>query len=195
MLKEGCMASYSDQPEMATEFRFTRMMAEQAARARLTLDDDQLSLDRSPGCFGPAAVVRGWYAAGAVRLGADRAGEKFILDHFFASLPLRRPAAGPFSSLLPRATSAAECPSAPDLQAVMRQMTSGCRLLCFDEFHLHDPGDAMLIKVLLAHLFQRGIVLLATSNYPPEMLLPNPLYHDRFLPSIALIRAHWRSSR
>lgn len=44
MLKEGCMASYSDQPEMATEFRFTRVMAEQAARARLTLDDDQLSL-------------------------------------------------------------------------------------------------------------------------------------------------------
>jgi cell division protein ZapE len=43
---------------------------------------------------------------------------------------------------------------------------------------------------LLEHLFQRGIVLLATSNYPPEMLLPNPLYHDRFLPSIALIRAH-----
>jgi cell division protein ZapE len=69
-------------------------------------------------------------------------------------------------------------------------MTSGCRLLCFDEFHLHDPGDAMLIKVLLEHLFQHGIVLLATSNYPPEMLLPNPLYHDRFLPSIALIRAH-----
>lgn len=55
---------------------------------------------------------------------------------------------------------------------------------------LHDPGDAMLIKALLEHLFQHGIVLLATSNYPPEMLLPNPLYHDRFLPSIALIRAH-----
>lgn len=81
-------------------------------------------------------------------------------------------------------------PGAPDLQTVMRQMTSGCRLLCFDEFHLHDPGDAMLIKALLEHLFQHGIVLLATSNYPPEMLLPNPLYHDRFLPSIALIRAH-----
>jgi cell division protein ZapE len=48
----------------------------------------------------------------------------------------------------------------------------------------------MLMKALLEHLFQRGIVLLATSNYPPEMLLPNPLYHDRFLPSIALIRAH-----
>ena len=44
MLKDGCVASYADQPEMATEDRFTRVMAEQAARARLTLDDDQLSL-------------------------------------------------------------------------------------------------------------------------------------------------------
>ncbi|MBZ7529789.1 cell division protein ZapE, partial [Klebsiella variicola] len=44
MLKDGYVASHADQPEMATEFRFTRVMAEQAARARLTLDDDQLSL-------------------------------------------------------------------------------------------------------------------------------------------------------
>ncbi|MFP0511640.1 cell division protein ZapE, partial [Klebsiella variicola] len=102
-----------------------------------------------------------------------RTGRRVHFPHFFRELHQRLNA-----------------PGAPDLQAVMRQMTSGCRLLCFDEFHLHDPGDAMLIKVLLEHLFQRGIVLLATSNYPPEMLLPNPLYHDRFLPSIALIRAH-----
>jgi len=69
-------------------------------------------------------------------------------------------------------------------------MTDGCRLLCFDEFHLHDPGDAMLVKALLTLLFQRGIILLATSNYPPDQLLANPLYHDRFVPSIALIKQH-----
>lgn len=53
-----------------------------------------------------------------------------------------------------------------------------------------DYPDGRSFTAKLEHLFQHGIVLLATSNYPPEMLLPNPLYHDRFLPSIALIRAH-----
>ena len=94
--------------------------------------------------------------------------------------PACRSPPGPFSSLFRELHQRLNAPGAPDLQTVMRQMTSGCRLLCFDEFHLHDPGDAMLIKALLEHLFQHGIVLLATSNYPPEMLLPNPLYHDRF---------------
>lgn len=107
-------------------------------------------------------------------------GEKFYPRPLFASLPLAARRRVHFHHFFRELHQRLNAPGAPDLQAVMRQMTSGCRLLCFDEFHLHDPGDAMLIKVLLAHLFQRGIVLLATSNYPPEMLLPNPLYHDRF---------------
>ena len=48
----------------------------------------------------------------------------------------------------------------------------------------------MLVKALLTLLFQRGIILLATSNYPPDQLLANPLYHERFVPSIALIKQH-----
>ncbi|HVK23572.1 MAG TPA: cell division protein ZapE [Actinokineospora sp.] len=62
-----------------------------------------------------------------------------------------------------------------------------CRLLCFDEFHLHDPGDAMLVAALLKALFARGVVLLTTSNYPPSGLLPNPLYHHLAEPMIDLI--------
>lgn len=44
MLKNGCVPSESGPTEVTADFRFTRVMAEQAARARLTLDDDQLSL-------------------------------------------------------------------------------------------------------------------------------------------------------
>lgn len=190
MLKEGCMASYSDQPEMATEFRFTRVMAEQAARARLTLDDDQLSLIARLDALGQQLLSAAGTPQGLYVWGRTGRGKSFILDHFFASLPLAARRRVHFHHFFRELHQRLNAPGAPDLQAVMRQMTSGCRLLCFDEFHLHDPGDAMLIKVLLEHLFQRGIVLLATSNYPPEMLLPNPLYHDRFLPSIALVRAH-----
>lgn len=58
------------------------------------------------------------------------------------------------------------------------------RLLCFDEFHVHDVGDAMLITRLLDALFARHVTLVLTSNYPPPDLLPNPLFHEKFLPAI-----------
>jgi len=64
----------------------------------------------------------------------------------------------------------------PDALAVtLDELLQDCRVLCFDEFHVHDIGDAMLITRLFKALFRRGIVLLVTSNYPPEGLLPNPL--------------------
>jgi cell division protein ZapE len=75
------------------------------------------------------------------------------------------------------------------LERTLDDLLSGCRLLCFDEFHVHDIGDAMLIRRLFAALFSRGVLLAVTSNYPPEGLLPNPLYHERFLPVIRLIEA------
>ncbi len=79
---------------------------------------------------------------------------------------------------------------APDaLGQTLDELLKDCRLLCFDEFHVHDIGDAMLINRLFKALFQRGVLLLVTSNYPPEGLLPNPLYHARFKPVIDLINA------
>ncbi|WP_263262329.1 cell division protein ZapE [Pseudomonas entomophila] len=75
------------------------------------------------------------------------------------------------------------------LERTLDELLSGCRLLCFDEFHVHDIGDAMLIRRLFAALFARGVLLIVTSNYSPEGLLPNPLYHERFLPVIRLIEA------
>lgn len=190
MLNNGCVPSESGPTEVTADFRFTRVMAEQAARARLTLDDDQLSLIARLDALGQQLVSTTGRPQGVYVWGRTGRGKSFILDHFFASLPLAARRRVHFHHFFRELHQRLNAPGAPDLQTVMRQMTSGCRLLCFDEFHLHDPGDAMLIKALLEHLFQHGIVLLATSNYPPEMLLPNPLYHDRFLPSIALIRAH-----
>ncbi|HHC3194279.1 TPA: MgtC family protein [Klebsiella pneumoniae] len=174
---------------IAQQQRFT-LQGLQSARARLTLDDDQLSLIARLDALGQQLVSTTGRPQGVYVWGRTGRGKSFILDHFFASLPLAARRRVHFHHFFRELHQRLNAPGAPDLQTVMRQMTSGCRLLCFDEFHLHDPGDAMLIKALLEHLFQHGIVLLATSNYPPEMLLPNPLYHDRFLPSIALIRAH-----
>ncbi|HCU1984787.1 TPA: cell division protein ZapE [Pseudomonas aeruginosa] len=76
----------------------------------------------------------------------------------------------------------------PDaLGGALDELLGDCRLLCFDEFHVHDIGDAMLITRLFRELFRRKITLVCTSNYAPRQLLPNPLYHERFLPAIRLI--------
>ena len=70
-----------------------------------------------------------------------------------------------------------------------------CRLLCFDEFHVHDIGDGTLIARMLDTLFARGTALVVTSNYPPDGLLPNPLFHEKFEPTIEVLKAHLREIR
>lgn len=73
------------------------------------------------------------------------------------------------------------------LGVTLDELLGDCRVLCFDEFHVHDIGDAMLLRRLFNALFERRILVLLTSNYAPAQLLPNPLYHERFLPVIELI--------
>lgn len=73
------------------------------------------------------------------------------------------------------------------LGLTLDELLGDCRVLCFDEFHVHDIGDAMLLTRLYKALFARDIFVLVTSNYPPRGLLPNPLYHQRFEPVIRLI--------
>ncbi len=192
MLNNGCVPSESGPTEVTADFLsfYPRDGRGAGGAGRVsTPDDDQPSLIARLDAPRSAVASTTGRPQGYV-WGRTGRGKSFIFDHFFASLPLAARRRVHFHHFFRELHQRLNAPGAPDLQTVMRQMTSGCRLLCFDEFHLHDPGDAMLIKALLEHLFQHGIVLLATSNYPPEMLLPNPLYHDRFLPSIALIRAH-----
>lgn len=62
-------------------------------------------------------------------------------------------------------------------------------LLVFDEFHLHDPADALLLTKLLQHAAERGVRVVATSNYSPDELLPDPVFHDMAEPAIRLIGA------
>jgi AFG1-like ATPase len=69
-------------------------------------------------------------------------------------------------------------------------LLGGVNLLYFDEFHVHDSGDAVLISRVLEAVFARGITLLATSNYHPADLLPSPAFHDLIEPAIALLETH-----
>lgn len=76
------------------------------------------------------------------------------------------------------------------LTAAFDALVGGCRLLYFDEFHVHDPGDAILLTRVLEYLFERRVVVLATSNYAPQELMPHPGWHHLFQPAITLIVEH-----
>lgn len=118
-------------------------------------------------------------------------GKSWLLDGFFQALPMAEKQRVHFHDFFTRLHRGMFQHREQDdaLGITLDELLDGCRVLCFDEFHVHDIGDAMLISRLFKALFQRGVLVLVTSNYPPEGLLPNPLYHERFKPVIDLIAA------
>lgn len=82
-------------------------------------------------------------------------------------------------------------PSEDRLGDVARAWLEGVELLCFDEFHVHDIADAFLIGRFLETALALGTRIVLTSNYSPTNLLPDPEFHARFEPTIALIEQHF----
>jgi cell division protein ZapE len=70
---------------------------------------------------------------------------------------------------------------------VAKRIAKKYRLICFDEFHISDVADAMIMYNLLSALFDNGVSFIMTSNYDPKLLYPDGLHRDRILPTIALL--------
>jgi cell division protein ZapE len=75
------------------------------------------------------------------------------------------------------------------LQALGKRMAKRTDVLCFDEFHVADVTDAMILHRLLQALFDNGVSMVTTSNFHPDDLYPNGLHRDRILPAIELLKS------
>jgi len=74
------------------------------------------------------------------------------------------------------------------LETIATEIAHDLRLLAFDEFHVSDIADAMILARLLELLIEKGVVLVLTSNYKPDDLYPNGLQRSRFLPAIEVLK-------
>ncbi|WP_369789131.1 cell division protein ZapE [Rouxiella sp. WC2420] len=179
---------------------FQRRMDEKATENQFVLDEHQRhviarldNLMKSGLTVKKSLLKKSKPLGGGVYIwGKVGRGKSFIVDSFFSAAPIKKKRRVHFHDFLRDLHRGMNNPQSADnsIDAVLGAQLGDCQLVCFDELHLHDIGDAMLMKSLLELIVKRGIVLVATSNYPPEQLLSNPLYHARFEPSIKLIRQY-----
>ncbi|EGD54000.1 hypothetical protein SCNU_16054 [Gordonia neofelifaecis NRRL B-59395] len=73
------------------------------------------------------------------------------------------------------------------LPLAVARLVDGVAVLCLDEFTVHDPADGVFLDRVLRELDRRGVRVVATSNRAPAELMPNPLFHPGFEPTIDVI--------
>ncbi|MGX1808935.1 cell division protein ZapE [Nocardia sp. NPDC055321] len=120
--------------------------------------------------------------------GGPGRGKTMLMDRFLADVDPKRARRFHFHGFYARLHAAIH--DYGDVDAAALALLGDADLICFDEFHVHDSGDARLVIRLLEVLFARPITLVLTSNYAPRDLLPNPLFHSMFEPTIDLILEH-----
>lgn len=129
-------------------------------------------------------VPRGVYMYGGVGRG-----KSFLMDCFFNAVPIKRKVRLHFHEFMREVHR-----ELADLQGTVNpldvlgaRISKRFKLICFDEFHVADITDAMILHRLLQSLFDNGVGLVTTSNFKPDELYPDGLHRDRILPAIALL--------
>lgn len=133
------------------------------------------------------SIPRGVYMYGGVGRG-----KSFLMDCFFQAVPLTRKTRLHFHEFMREVhRELQELKGIADpLEELGKRIARRFRLICFDEFHVADVTDAMILHRLLDSLFRNRVSIVTTSNFKPDELYPNGLHRDRILPAIELLKAH-----
>lgn len=139
----------------------------------------------------PEGTPEGLYLVGAVGRG-----KSMLMDLFFATADVPRKQRLHFHQFMQNchrrihAWKKQHGDTADPIAPLADGIAAEAALLCFDEFQVHDIVDAMILGRLFEALFQRGTVVVATSNTAPDDLFKGKPGRDAFLPFIALIKQH-----
>ncbi len=138
--------------------------------------------------------IRGLYIYGEVGRG-----KTMLMDLFFDVIPVAQKRRAHFHEfmldvheriyLIRQKMKFGEHAGADPIELVAEQLAAEAWLLCFDEFHVTDIADAMILGRLFARLFERDLVVVATANIPPDELYKDGLNRALFLPFIAMLNA------
>lgn len=116
-------------------------------------------------------------------------GKSFLMDCFYEASPVSKKIRIHFHEFMREVHRELHELSglADPLNELAKRISERYRLICFDEFHINDIADAMIMDRLLRALFIDRVQFIMTSNYRPDQLYPNGLYRDRLLPAIQLL--------
>jgi cell division protein ZapE len=130
-------------------------------------------------------IPRGVYMWGGVGRG-----KSFLMDCFFQSVPLTRKTRLHFHEFMREVHRELQelKGTANPLEELGKRIARRFRLICFDEFHVADVTDAMILHRLLEAMFANRVSIVTTSNFHPDGLYPNGLHRDRILPAIGLLK-------
>lgn len=160
------------------------------ARGEIVADAAQArAVDALQACF--ECLQQGRLTQGVYLWGPVGRGKTWLMDLFYSALtvPARRQHFHHFMAWVHQRLFQLSGTADP-LNALARTLAQDIRVLCFDELFVSDIGDAMLLGRLFQVLFAHGVVVVATSNQPPEQLYSEGFNRQRFLPAITAMQQH-----